>query len=340
MRFHLNSPDGYQHARRMSLFPCAELADCIMMRPKDNTTPLPPRLSRRLFGLVAGALSLPSLLQAFEPKVSDLEGAVLLQNERLCVGLLPASGGAIGFVAPTQDAPNRLNRYDRGRYLQQSYYGDEDGSKWNDTPWRYNPVQGGDWRGGTPRLVEWHATDREIRCTSDAIHWASGKPLPEFRLSQSVHLEESVVVGHMAMEYLGEGSHAARHQEIPALFIDSHWNELLVAGAGQAWSKQEVRSVYPGARNEYYELHEPWVAYRAPDGDAIGLMVPVAKQMTCYRVDAPGKAACSYVAPITTFALSPGLKFEYDWFLAMGTIESIRDRFSQWFSRWRQEDAK
>jgi hypothetical protein len=311
-----------------------------MTRPKDNSAPLPPKLSRRLFGLAAGALSMPNLLQACKPKVSDLEGAVLLQNEQICIGMLPASGGAIGFVAPNQDAPNRLNRYDRGRYLQQSYYGDEDGSKWNDAPWRYNPVQGGDWRGGTPRLVEWHASDREIRCTSDAIHWASGKPLPEFRLSQTVHLEESLVVGHMAMEYLGEVSHAARHQEIPALFIDSYWHELVLAGAGQAWSKQELRSVYPGARNEYHELHEPWVAYRAPDGDAIGLMVPIANQMTCYRVDAPGKAACSYVAPITTFALSPGLKFEYDWFLAMGTIESIRDRFFQRFLGWRQEDAK
>jgi len=311
-----------------------------MTRPKDNSAPLPPKLSRRLFGLAAGALSMPNLLQACKPKDSDLEGAVLLQNEQICIGMLPASGGAIGFVAPNQDAPNRLNRYDRGRYLQQSYYGDEDGSKWNDAPWRYNPVQGGDWRGGTPRLVEWHASDREIRCTSDAIHWASGKPLPEFRLSQTVHLEESLVVGHMAMEYLGEVSHAARHQEIPALFIDSYWHELLLAGAGQAWSKQELRSVYPGARNEYHELHEPWVAYRAPDGDAIGLMVPIANQMTCYRVDAPGKAACSYVAPITTFALSPGLKFEYDWFLAMGTIESIRDRFFQRFLGWRQEDAK
>jgi hypothetical protein len=145
---------------------CAEQAVFIMLRLEDNSTLLPPRISRRLFGLASGmVISLPGLAHAFEAKVSDLEGAVVLQNEELCVGILPASGGAVGFVAPTQDAPNRLNRYDRGRYLQQSYYGDEDGSKWNDTPWRYNPVQGGDWRGGTPRLAEWHSTDQEVRCT-------------------------------------------------------------------------------------------------------------------------------------------------------------------------------
>jgi hypothetical protein len=319
------------------IFPSEGEADFIMMHRKNDPIPLlSPKLSRRLFGLAAGVISMPGLLNAFDTKGSDLDGAILLQNEQLCVGILPASGGAIGFVAPTQDAPNRLNRYDRGRYLQQSYYGDEDGTKWNDTPWRYNPVQGGDWRGGTPQLLEWHASDQEIRCISHAIHWASGKSLPEFRLSQSIRLEESLVVGRMAMEYVGERSHAARHQEIPALFIDSHWNELLMAGAGQAWSNQAARSVYPGAKNEYHELHEPWVAYRAADGDCIGLMVPVAQQITCYRVDAVGKAACSYVAPITTFALTPGLKFEYDWFLAMGAIESIRDRFFRRFERWRQ----
>jgi|694.fasta_scaffold03621_21 hypothetical protein len=311
-----------------------------MMQLRDDSPTQSPRLSRRLFGMAASIFSMPRLLPAMDQKSADLEGAVLLQNDAICVGILPASGGAIGFLAPTQDARNRLNRYDRGRYLQQSYYGDEDGSKWNETPWRYNPVQGGDWRGGTPRLLEWHASDQEIRCISHAIHWASGKILPEFRLSQSIRLEESLVVGRMAMEYVGERSHAARHQEIPALFIDSDWNELLVAGAGRAWSHQAMRSVYPGSKNEYYELHEPWVAYRATDGDSIGLMVPVAKQITCYRVDAGGKAACSYVAPITTFALTPGLKFEYDWFLAMGAIESIRDRFFRRFERWRLEDAK
>lgn len=31
--------------------------------------------------------------------------------------------------------------YDCGRYIQQSYYGKEDGSNWNGTPWRWNPVQ-------------------------------------------------------------------------------------------------------------------------------------------------------------------------------------------------------
>jgi hypothetical protein len=30
--------------------------------------------------------------------------------------------------------------------LQQSYYGDADGSSWNGQPWCYNPVQGGSWQ--------------------------------------------------------------------------------------------------------------------------------------------------------------------------------------------------
>ncbi len=37
---------------------------------------------------------------------------------------------------------NMLNSFDHGRYIQQSYYGDNDVSDWNGKPWCYNPVQG------------------------------------------------------------------------------------------------------------------------------------------------------------------------------------------------------
>jgi hypothetical protein len=49
--------------------------------------------------------------------------------------------------------------------------------------------------------------------------------------------------------------------------------------------------------------------------------------LTCYRFGAGGKDACSYFAPLTRFAITPGKVFEYDLYATIGTIDQIRDRF-------------
>ena len=57
-----------------------------------------------------------------------------------------SAGGAIGWFSASRSGSNLLNTFDHGRYVQQSFYGDADGSDWNGKPWRYNPVQGGSWK--------------------------------------------------------------------------------------------------------------------------------------------------------------------------------------------------
>ena len=51
------------------------------------------------------------------------------------------AGGSIGWFSHSHTSANLLNAFDHGRYVQQSYYGDPDGSAWNDKPWRYNPLR-------------------------------------------------------------------------------------------------------------------------------------------------------------------------------------------------------
>ena len=70
-----------------------------------------------------------------------------LDNGTIRVGVDKSRGACIGFFGETGTERNVLNHYDHGRFIQQSYYGDPDGSDWNGKPWRYNPIQGGSWRG-------------------------------------------------------------------------------------------------------------------------------------------------------------------------------------------------
>jgi hypothetical protein len=77
-----------------------------------------------------------------------------LDNGKVRLGVNLNAGACIGWFSKSGSQDNLLNAYDVGRYVQQSYYGDEDGSDWNGKPWRYNPVQGGSWKNVPAEVME------------------------------------------------------------------------------------------------------------------------------------------------------------------------------------------
>jgi hypothetical protein len=84
----------------------------------------------------------------------DTNDWLYLDNGQIRLGVKKTSGCAIGYFSAAASAKNLLNNFDRGRFVQQSYYGDPDGSFWAGKPWRWNPVQGGGWQGGGAKLLE------------------------------------------------------------------------------------------------------------------------------------------------------------------------------------------
>lgn len=110
-------------------------------------------ISLRYFFLFLGRIGLLIwLLIAFKPPAvaqtanPNAKEATLkrISNGQISVGLKPETGGAIAWVAAEPGGKNLVNAHDRGRLIQQSYYGKADGSLWNKQSWRWNPVQGGD----------------------------------------------------------------------------------------------------------------------------------------------------------------------------------------------------
>ena len=77
-----------------------------------------------------------------------------LDNGLIRIGVNKSRGSCIGFFGNSKSKRNVLNHYDHGRFIQQSYYGDLDGSNWNGKEWRYNPIQGGSWQGKDARVLE------------------------------------------------------------------------------------------------------------------------------------------------------------------------------------------
>ena len=74
------------------------------------------------------------------------------------------------------DRVNLINTLDRGRYLQQSYYGTGDKpyvqSEYNNSPWVYNPVQGGNVIYEASKIIDYKVTDEYVYVKARPLDWA------------------------------------------------------------------------------------------------------------------------------------------------------------------------
>ena len=246
-----------------------------------------------------------------------------LDNGKLRIGVKVSSGAAIGWLSLSKSERNLLNHWDHGRLVQQSYYGDDDGSVWGDKPWRWNPVQGGDWKGGAARVLQLKQTKTTLYAKSMGRNWAGCTDLPEAIFEQWITLKGDVAQVKYRLTYSGAHSHASRHHEIPAVFLEPDLDTLVIGGNEAARNK-------PGWPNESRTLLEHWAAYVDKNEFGVGAKVPLADELTCYRFGdgKPEHGSCSYFAPLTKFAITPGLVFTYDLYLTCGTLAQIRSRLS------------
>ena len=284
-------------------------------------------MTSRYLPILAFAALLGSAAADTAPTVQS-DDWVYLDNGKLRLGVFRSSGASIAFLAPSGSSRNLLNHFDRGRLVQQSYYGDSDGSLWDKRPWRYKPVQGGNYRGKSPRVLELRSDATSLYSKSVPLHWATGKELSECVMEQWVTLEGSIVHARFQMTYGGTTAHSPHHQEIPAIFVDASLATLVTYTGTAPWTGAALTRRTPGPKNEYIKIAENWVAYVDAKDFGVGAYVPIATDATCYRFLGGSGSDCSYVAPIATFALKPGLTFTYDAYFAIGSLEQLREKFS------------
>jgi hypothetical protein len=283
---------------------------------RRNCDPSEPRIGWRI-GAIRAALFFVVMLLA----PAAAEDWAYIENGRLRLGVRKDAGACIGHLAGP-DGRNVLDSWDHGRFVQQSFYGDEDGTLWGKKPWRYNPVQGGDWQGKAATVIEFRAERTSLYSKTRPRHWASGADVPEMTMEQWATLHGDVLHVRFRMEYKGEKTHAVRDQEIPAVFVKKEFATLVLNdGSG-------IRRWQPGWPNERVKLPEHWAAWLDAKGEGVGVYVPQADEATCYRFgDGSHASHCSYIAPLARFALTPGKVFEFHSWFTLGSEEQIRARF-------------
>lgn len=292
--------------------------------------------------IAAFALALPSTISTAAPSAPATEksdaipevasNTRFLTNANLKIGIDLSSGGAIFWLSELPGDRNLLNHADRGRFIQQSYYGQPDGSQWAGKPWRWNPVQGGHYRGKPATLVTLRQEQESLYIKSIPVNWAGGETLDECRMEQWIELKARTAHIRFRFSYQGTTTHPATHQEMPAVFIDSALTDLVRYEGKSPWTGGALTVDRPGWPNEYRKPTEPWAAFVGADRRGLGVLFPGSDQITTYRhpgPEGPKGGGCSYFAPIRTLAITPGKVIDYRIWLTIGTVDEIRARFKE-----------
>ncbi len=255
-----------------------------------------------------------------------------LDNGTLRIGVDQSRGSAIGFLALSKDNRNLLNHCDEGRFIQQSYYGNKDGSMWAKKPWTYNPVQGGSYKGEDSKTLEFRKTEKELYAKVEPLHWASAKPCPEAIMQEWITLDGTLAKVRMRMDFTGETQQRAAHQEMPAMFVDFDLPHLIFEKEGKL-VRHKPMILGKDLAPQKISYDGAWLAYVDDKDFGIGIYTPDTKDAVTYRAagkkTGPTGGACSYVAPIRTIKLTQNEAIDYEFYLTIGTLDEIRARFAK-----------
>lgn len=286
-------------------------------------------MTRNLHRIALISLLTAGFLHA-KPQADDW---AYLDNGTIRIGVDKSRGAAIGYFALSKEKRNLLNHNDEGRFIQQSYYGERDGSIWGKKPWTYNPVQGGSYKGEDAKTLEFRLTEKELYAKVEPLHWASAKPCPEATMQEWITLDGDLAKVRMRMDYTGPTQKSNAHQEMPAMFVDYALPHLMFEKDGKLVKHKPV-DLGKDLKPEQISYTGGWLAYVDDKGFGIGICTPGTDRAVTYRHRGDGKtgptgSACSYVAPIRQFPLTKGLVVDYEFYLTIGTLDEIRARFAK-----------
>ena len=270
---------------------------------------------------------------------------IFLDNGSIKVGFNMSRGSGIFYISESNSSTNMINSYDTGRFIQQSYCGNPDGSAWpgagpngSAKPWAWNPVQGGSYDNQVSKINKWGQTQDCFRSTVTPRNWASTALLPEVEMEQTVCLLRGTLVRcNFLMKYNGTVHHVSKDHELPAMFVDWSFPNLMAYKGNAPWTNKPLSNISPPThqgpdlKNFYHEdLGERWIAWVNDKNYGIGIYFPHTPRITCYKYYVPGNhaASCCYVAPLMNSGLAPNQKKEYDVYLMIGNLDIIRSVFS------------
>ena len=243
------------------------------------------------------------------------------------------------------DNVNLINRNDTGRLVQQSYYGtlEYDHGVYMDNDWRYNPVQGGNQFNDASKIVDLKVNEDSIYIKCRPLDWAKEKEFITPSYMEATYSFENGMV-HAKCRFVDFSGYpeAESTQEIPAFYCIEPFNNFVYYPGDKPWTNGELKSepdliFWPDANYPTFRSKENWAAFTGEfeDSFGIGLYVPdeesflagIFDRENTDEEDPSRDAPTSYIAVTKTRIFKSFDPYEYEYYLATGDSQEIRDTF-------------
>ncbi|MBQ2881264.1 MAG: hypothetical protein IJE40_03250, partial [Clostridia bacterium] len=180
------------------------------------------------------------------PQSSDY----IIEGERYKLGVRLIWGGGINLIVDNygdvDGIENLINQYDTGRLVQQSYYGSDEDSRYdnatftNDSSWPYNPVQGGDKYMNHSRLIDFVETENSIYIKSQPQDWAlDGMITSSYMENIYTVYDVCIRVENRFVDFTC-WSHPAKDQELPAFYTVSYLDTFTYYNGMKPWMEDDL----------------------------------------------------------------------------------------------------
>ena len=278
-----------------------------------------------------------------------------LENDRFRVGIRLMWGGGICYISdernPVSGLKNLVNQADTGRLIQQSYYGTGPNAEYtpgtfNNSDWRYNPVQGGDKYQNHSRIIDIVVDETSVYIKSQPQDWSlDGRITPSYMENTYTVAADHIRVDNRFVDFSG-WTHPSAHQELPAFYTVSYldcftWYDGTEPWTGDSLSFRDDLNFWGDpqyAADCRFPLRESntesWCAWTNPSDDyGIGLYVPntdgyFAGKHAYNASKDPMSGACNYVAPINQIRMVSFQPIEYSYLMTTGSVDEIRAVFA------------
>lgn len=247
-------------------------------------------------------------------------------------------GGAISYLSKSSDNKNLVNIYDRGRYIQQSYYAGSainrlaEGQHPSWSPWNWNPIQVGDVYNNSSPVLASSFTDSTIYTKTQPLLWDMNNELAQCHMEMwlslrgnTVHVKNKLTVFRTDNRW----SDIPRHQELPAVYIIGDlYNLYTYTGNAPFTSAAPNKITNAGPPWAYWTTPEHWAALVDANNWGVGVYNGLSTYFVGGYNGAQGGGATSsstgYMSPLRTETIGKNAVYEYEYDLIVGTLTQIR----------------
>lgn len=238
---------------------------------------------------------------------------------------------------------NLINRFDAGRFVQQSYYG-TNGKKdnyvcgdYNGTQWPYNPVQGGNLNGDRSRIIDYKVTGNSIYVKCQPMDWAKSKNDIAKAYMESTYtlVGDAVKCDFSIIDFSGYAPRS-REQEFPAIYFIEPLNSFAY-GKNGSFNYENNLEFWgdPEHADEYYWYPDNGISgfFSGENGFGAGVYttetgkvkagVFLRDKESTLGTDPSKSRPTSYIAPVKVLKFQSFKPISYSFMLAAGTAEEV-----------------